>query len=124
MHGQRLNVYNQSKQSSKGKGVPSICLLIPAEVIASLAEALFREVQKNPALFDKSHPLCINVHHQTAIGSCKNIGKTCLQRMTAQAKEYLMLPALLSSAAIHEPKSLGYVGYLLFQIAGNLKADR
>ncbi len=46
-------------------------------------------------------------HHQTAIASRKNIAKTCLQRMTAQAKGYLILPAPLSFAAIHEPKSFG-----------------
>ncbi len=35
--------------------MPSICLLIPAEVMASFAEELTTEVQNNPAHFDKGH---------------------------------------------------------------------
>ncbi len=35
--------------------MPSICLLIPAEAMALIAEELIPEVQKNPGLFDKAH---------------------------------------------------------------------
>ncbi len=37
--------------------MPSICLLIPAEVMAWLAEELITEEQKNSTLYDKGHPL-------------------------------------------------------------------
>ncbi len=35
--------------------MPSICVLIPAEVMVSLTEELTTEVQKNQAHFDKGH---------------------------------------------------------------------
>ncbi len=68
----------------KGKG-PYICLLIPTE-------ELITEVQKNSALFGKGHPL---------------------YKKMAHTKEDVILPAPLSSAAIHEPTSFSYVTYLL-----------
>ncbi len=40
--------------------MPSICLLLPAEVMASFAEELITELQKNPSLFDKGYPLYKN----------------------------------------------------------------
>ncbi len=41
-----MQCFQPIKIRSKGRGVPSICLLIPAEVMASLAEELITEVQK------------------------------------------------------------------------------
>ncbi len=55
---------NQNKRT--GRGVPSICLFIPAKVTASLAEELITEVQKNPALFDNSHPVYKNAVMHTS----------------------------------------------------------
>ncbi len=58
--GATIKRFQPIKIMFEGKWRASICLLIPAEVMASLTVELNTEVQKNPTLFDKGHPLYKN----------------------------------------------------------------